>query len=94
MKRKRIDHWTDGDSGHFTDGTPFRLAGVRATEKHRFGSSKATRTAASMTGRTKGYVNVKVVARDRYGRAVVEMSNKDGSINKRMRKKGYRNKGR
>ena len=94
IKRKRIGTWHDGDSGKFTDGTKFRLQGVRSHERHQFGGSKATRTAAGMTGRTKGFVNVRTVARDRYGRVVVEMSNKDGSINKRMKNKGYRNKGR
>ncbi len=94
IQRKRIREWDDGDSGVFTDGTRFRLKGVRAHEKHQFGGSTATRTAAGMTGRTKGFVKVKKIAIDRYGRAIVEMWNKDGSINKRMRKKGYRNKGR
>ncbi|RJQ21871.1 nuclease [Candidatus Woesearchaeota archaeon] len=93
MKRKRIDHWHDGDSGYFTDGTPFRLANVRAPEKHQFGGSKATRTAAGMTSRSNGYVNVQVVGKS-YGRSVVTMSNGDGSINTRLRRKGYWNKGR
>ncbi len=94
MKRKRVDYWSDGDSGWFTDGTEFRLAGVRAPETYQFGGSKATRTVAGMTGRTRGYVNVNEVARDRYGRTVVNMWNRDGSINERMRGKGYRKKGR
>lgn len=32
--RKRIGRWNDGDSGYFTDGTPFRLARVRAPESY------------------------------------------------------------
>jgi len=93
MVRKRIDHWDDGDSGAFTDGTRFRLARVGAPEKHQFGSKKATRTAASMTGRSKGFVNWNSVGKS-YGRQVGNMSNKDGSINNRMVSKGYKNKGR
>jgi micrococcal nuclease len=94
MVRKRIDHWIDGDSGVFSDGSKFRLASVGAPERHQFGGHRATRTAASMSGRSRGYVDVRVVARDKYGRNVVEMQNQDGSINQRMRLKGYRNKGR
>jgi len=93
-KRKKVKKWDDGDSGIFADGTRFRLNGVRAHEKHQFGGSTATRRVAGMTGRTKGIVQVQQVAKDRYGRAVVNMKNKDGSINKRMRKNGYKNKGR
>lgn len=94
MVKKRVEYWEDGDSGFFTDGIPFRLARVRAPEKHQFGGSKATRIAAGMTGRTKGFVTIKRVAKDSYGRDVVEMRNCHGSINNRMRKKGYKNKGR
>jgi endonuclease YncB( thermonuclease family) len=92
--KKQINNWKDGDSGFFIDGTPFRLARVRAPEKHQFGGEKATRSAAGMSGRSNGIVNVKPVARDSYGRSLVEMSNKDGSINNRLIKKGYKNKGR
>ena len=54
---------------------------------------KATRTAAGMTGRSWGFVNIQPVG-ESYGRSVVLMSDKDGSINNRLRKKGYTNKGR
>ena len=94
MLRKKIKEWVDGDSGFFSDGTPFRLAKVRAPELHQFGGYKAKRIVAGMTGRSRGFVSVRQVGRDKYGRAIVEMSNKDGSINERMRKKGYRRKGR
>jgi len=89
MTRKRIDHWIDGDSGVFIDGTHFRLAGVNAPEKRTHDAETATRAVAGMTGQTNGYVNVRTVGRS-YGRKVVEMSNSDGSINERMRKRGYR----
>lgn len=94
MAKKRIDSWKDGDSGKFTDGTPFRLARVRAPERHQFGGKTATRRAAGMSGKTRGFVNVKTVGRDKYGRKVVEISNKHGSINNRLLRRGSRNKGR
>jgi len=94
FKRKKIKSLDDGDSGRFADGTRFRLKNVRAHEKHQFGGSTAKRTLAGMIGRTKGVVQVRTVARGPYGRKIVEMKNKDGSINSRMRKKGYKNKGR
>jgi endonuclease YncB( thermonuclease family) len=93
MGKKRIDRWIDGDSGYFTDGTEFRLANVRAPEKYQFGGSRATKIVSGMSGRSDGYVNVRVVGRS-YGRAVVTMSNSDGSINTRMKRKGYTNRGR
>lgn len=92
--RKKIRKWFDGDSGVFSDGRKFRLSNVRTPEKHQFGGEKATRTVAGMTGRTGGKVNWNPVARDKYGRQVGKMSNRDGSINQRMRKRGYKNKGR
>ncbi|MBW3002481.1 thermonuclease family protein [Candidatus Woesearchaeota archaeon] len=92
--RRKIKKWLDGDSGHFSDGTSFRLARVRAPEKHQFGGSRATRAATGMTGRSKGNVFVKTIATGKYGRKIVEMSNKDGSINNRLLKRGFRNKGR
>ncbi len=94
LKIKKIKKWVDGDSGIFTDGTSFRLRNVRAPEKKSKGGRKAQRVAAGMTGRSKGRVSVKIYSKDKYGRQIVEMSNKDGSINKRMREKGYINKGR
>ncbi|MBT6690528.1 nuclease [archaeon] len=94
FKKKKIKKWDDGDSGIFADGTRFRLNRVRAPESYQYGSSRATKTAAGMTGRTKGTVSVRKVARDKFGRDLVDMKNKDGSINDRMRKKGYKNKGR
>ena len=92
--RKKVKRWFDGDSGEFSDGTKFRLNNVRTPEKYQYGGEKATRAAAGMTGRTAGRVNWNPVARDKYGRQIGNMSNRDGSINQRMRNKGYRNKGR
>lgn len=94
MARKKIAQWDDGDSGIFTDGTRFRLNRVRAPESHQFGGETATRRAAGMTGQSNGVVNVKPVARDKYNRVIVEMSNQHGSINNRLLKRGSKNKGR
>lgn len=91
--RRKIAYWEDGDSGVDSKGRRFRLARVRAPEKTQRGASKATRTIAGMTGRSRGYVSTRKVGTS-YGRDVVEMWNRDGSINNRMRKKGYKNKGR
>lgn len=93
-KKRKIKKWHDGDTPEFTNGEIARLARVRAHEKHQFGGSTATKTAAGMSGRSRGFVYVKQVARDRWRRPVVEIKNKDGSINSRMIKKSYKNKGR
>jgi endonuclease YncB( thermonuclease family) len=93
MKRKVVK-WGDGDSGWFSDGTQFRLARVRAPEKHQFGGETATRRAAGMTGQTKGFVNSQTLAKDSYGRSLVELSNRHGSINNRLLQRGCKNKGR
>jgi Staphylococcal nuclease homologue. len=96
-KRKKYSKkvkFTDGDSGTYSNGTKFRLANVRAPESSQHGGSKAKRVASGMAGRTKGRVSIEEVCRDKYGRILVNMKNKDGSINERLRKKGYTNKGR
>ena len=92
--KKKIADWFDGDSGIFSDGTEFRLSNVRAQEKYQFGGRKAARTVVGMTNRSNGWVSWKPVALDIYGRQVGVMSNHDGSINRRMKAKGYSNKGR
>ncbi len=94
VKRKKVVELDDGDSGIFADGTRFRLAKVRAHENHQFGGSTAQKVFAGMLARSGGMVSVRKVAKDTYGRDLVEMRNKDGSINARMRQKGYKNKGR
>jgi endonuclease YncB( thermonuclease family) len=94
ITKKRIDHWDDGDSGAFTDGKSFRLNSVRAPESYQFGGERATRAVAGMTGRNGGFVRVQKVATDTYGREVVNLWNRDGSINQRMRARGYIRKGR
>ena len=78
----------------FVDGIKFRLSNVWAPEKNWFGWKKATRIAAGMTRRTKGWVSWFPVARDKYGRQVGKMSSRHGSINLRMRRRGYEKRGR
>lgn len=88
MKAK-IRKWFDGDSGQFTGGQHFRLASVNAPERHQFGGTRVKHSVAGMTGRSHGTVNATVLGRDFYGRLLVNLSNRDGSINQRMRRKGY-----
>lgn len=92
--RKKVKKWYDGDSGVFSDGTKFRLNNVGAPEKHQFGGKKAAKTVSGMTSRSNGIINWIKTGIGHYGRELGKMSNKDGSINSRMRKKGYKNKGR
>jgi len=94
QKYTRNVKFKDGDSGTYSDGTEFRLANVRAPEMNQHGGSKAKRVSSGMIGRSKGHVSIEEVGRDKYGRVLVNMRNKDGSINERLRKKGYTNKGR
>ena len=94
MTKKKVKSWADGDSGVFSDGSRFRLRNVRAPEYPSKKGKQAKKSATGMTGRSRGWVGIKSYAKDKYGRTVVDMWNKDGSINKRLRKKGYTNKGR
>mgnify|MGYP003784616549 CR=1 FL=1 len=94
MKQMKIKKWVDGDSGYFTNNEAFRLANVRCPESYQFGGTTALRTVAGMTSRYNNVVMVTLITYDNYRRAVVEMKNPDGSINERMRAKGYTNKGR
>lgn len=84
----------DGDSVTLSDGTRFRLANVRAPEMNQRDGTKTRNVSSGMRSRSEGMVSIEEIGRDKYGRVLVNMSNKDGSINERMRAKGYRNKGR
>jgi endonuclease YncB( thermonuclease family) len=94
MIQRRVRKWDDGDSGIFSNGRRFRLARVRAPEKYQFGGERTTRRAAGMTGQTNGRVSWRRIDVDRYGRELGEMTNRDGSINERLIRRGARNKGR
>lgn len=86
--KKKVKKWDDGDSGTFADGTRFRLARVKAPERNRRGASTATRRAAGMTAASRGNVQFKTVAKDKYGRSVGEMRNRYGSINDELIRRG------
>ena len=94
MVKKKISHWYDGDSGRFADGKQFRLVGVRAPEIYQYGGQEATRKAAAMTSRSQNIVDVRPVGVDSFGRELVQMRNQGGSVNGRLRRFGYTNKGR
>ncbi|MFH1972645.1 MAG: thermonuclease family protein [archaeon] len=94
MVKRRVKEWHDGDSGIFANGTRFRLDNVRAPELYQFGGPTAKKSAAGMTGKTNQFVDWKRTGKDKYGREIGKMSNKHGSVNERLRKKGYKNKGR
>lgn len=83
----------DGDGVKFADGEEGRLVNVRAPEKNEPGYARAKKSLSSMIARSGGEVNCRSVGRDKYGRLLVEISNHEGSINKRLREKGYTNKG-
>ena len=86
----RIGNWVDGDSGFLSNGTPFRLVNVKAPEKHQFGGETATRRAAGITGRYNGRVTAIDYGKDKYGRHLLDLFNKDGHINERLRRKRRR----
>ncbi|MCA9459116.1 MAG: hypothetical protein KC550_01050 [Nanoarchaeota archaeon] len=86
-KRKVIEV-LDGDTVQFANGDYGRLAGVRAPEKNHKLYSTAKRVLAGMISRDNWEVNCKVVGTS-YNRLVVELSNFEGSINQRMKAKGF-----
>ncbi len=94
MVKRKITNLCDGDSGEFANGERFRLVNVRSPEKRQKGYQTAKKSLAGMIGRSNNKVDVTSVGKDKYGRNLVNLSNLDGSINQRMREKGFTNKGR
>ena len=86
----QIQIFFDGDSGQFSNGERFRLADVRSPDKNEVDYMKAKRILSGMAGRSKGWVSVEEVGIDPYGRVIVKLENQDGSINERMKQRGYR----
>ncbi|MCG7850467.1 MAG: thermonuclease family protein [ANME-2 cluster archaeon] len=86
----QIQFFFDGDSGQFSNGERFRLADVRSPDKEDPGYMKAKRSLSAMAGRSHRMVTVKEVGIDPYGRVIVYLENQDGSINERMKQRGYR----
>lgn len=85
----QIQFFFDGDSGQFANGERFRLADVRSPDKDEVDYMKAKRSLSAMAGRSQRWVTVEEVGIDPYGRLLVKIYNEDGSINDRMRLKGY-----
>ena len=86
----QIQFFFDGDSGQFSNGERFRLADVRSPDKNEADYMKAKRSFSAMAGRSHRMVTVEEVGIDQYGRVLVNLENQDGSINDRMRQRGYR----
>jgi endonuclease YncB( thermonuclease family) len=68
----------------------FRMADVRSPSKDEPDYLKAKRSLSAMAGRSHGWVTVEQVGIDQYGLLLINLFNKDGSINDRMRQRGYR----
>lgn len=85
----QIQFFVDGDSGQFSNGEHFRLADVRSPDKDKVDYMKAKKILSGMAGRCHRCVNVEEVGIYQYGRLLVELENKDGSINDRIRQRGY-----
>ena len=86
----QIQFFFDGDSGQFSNGERFRLADVRSPEEDEVDYMKAKRVVSSMAGRSRRWVTVEEVGIDPYGRLLVKLENQDGSLNERMKQRGYR----
>ena len=86
----QIQFFFDGDSGQFSNGERFRMADVRSPEEDDPDYIKAKRIVSGMAGRFHKWVSVEEVGIDQYGRVLVKLYNEDGSINDRMRQRGYR----
>ena len=86
----QIQFFIDGDSGQFSNGERFRMADVRSPEEDDPDYLKAKRILSGMAGRSHRWVTVEQVGIDQYGRLLVNLFNKDGSINDRMKQRGYR----
>ena len=86
----QIQFFFDGDSGQFENGERFRLADVRSPDKDEVNYMKAKRSVSAMAGRNHRWVTVEEVGIDPYGRLLVKLENQDGSLNERMKQRGYR----
>ena len=86
----QIQFFFDGDSGQFSNGERFRLADVRSPDKNEVNYMRAKRSVSAMAGRSQRWVSVEEVGIDPYGRLIVKLENQDGSINERMKQRGYR----
>ena len=65
------------------------MADVRSPSKDEPDYLKAKRSLSAMAGRSHRWVTVEQVGIDQYGRLIVKLYNQDGSLNDRMRLRGY-----
>ena len=85
----QIMFFVDGDSGQFSNGERFRLADVRSPEEDEADYLKAKRSLSAMAGRSHRWVTVEEVGFDQYGRILVKIFNENGSLNERIKQRGY-----
>lgn len=91
MTKKKVKSVTDGDTFITQDDRKVRLANVRAPEKGQRGAPQARHDLRELISRKQ--VNVETVARDPYGRVVAKVKVGNKSVNKAMRAKGWKDKG-
>lgn len=94
--KRKVKKVIDGDTlstySKVNGTTKIRLVGVRAPEKNQKGGKTATNLLKkSVSGK---FISVKPKAKDKYGRTIASVSYKGRSVNNKMRKAGYTNKGR
>lgn len=85
----QIQFFFDGDSGQFSNGERFRLTDIRSPDKNEADYLKVKRSLFAMAGRSNRWGTVEEVGIDSYGRLLVNLKNQDGSINERMRQRGF-----
>lgn len=88
MGKEKTKRVIDGDTFTTQSGQVVRLANVDAPEKGQRGSPKARKDLIDLISRKP--VSVDPVARDKYGRVVADVKVGNKSVNKAMRKKGWK----
>jgi len=66
------------------------MADIHTPEKDSPDYTKAKKMVSAMAGRSNRWVTVEQVLIDQYGRLIVKLENQDGSLNERMKQRGYR----
>jgi len=91
MVKMKVRKVTDGDTFITQDDTKVHLANVRAPEKGQWGAPQARRDFRELISRKQG--KVETVARDPYGRVVAQVKVGNKSVDKAMRAKGWKDRG-
>lgn len=91
MTKMKVRKVTDGDTFVTQDDKRVRLANVRAPEKGQRGAPQARKDLRELISQKQ--VKVETVARDQYGRVVAQVKVGNKSVNKAMREKGWKAKG-